>query len=102
MGCVRRLRTRAGGADYIVDGTGRRCVHPKSPKKHVLHSSGWKEGHTDKHLVVVNTRSKRVGFRGLIIARIPWKHEVMTGESVLVFVIWEGSPNEFVRFTQGG
>ena len=51
-------------ADYIIDGTERRRQRPKSPEKQVLHYSGKKKTHSDKNLVVANTRSKRVGYLG--------------------------------------
>ena len=49
-------------ADYIIDGTERRRQHPKSPEKQALHYSGKQKAHSDKNLVIVNTRSKRVGY----------------------------------------
>ncbi len=49
-------------ADYIIDGTERRRQRPKKPKKQAIHYSGKKKMHTDKNLVIVNTRSKRVGY----------------------------------------
>ena len=51
-------------ADYIIDGTERRRQRPKSPEKQALHYSGKKKTHSDKNLVVVNTRTKRVGYLG--------------------------------------
>lgn len=51
-------------ADYIIDGTDRRRQRPKSPEKQALHYSGKKKAHSDKNLVIVNTRSKRVGYLG--------------------------------------
>jgi hypothetical protein len=51
-------------ADYIIDGTERRRQRPKSPEKQALHYSGKKKAHSDKNLVIVNTRSKRVGYLG--------------------------------------
>lgn len=49
-------------ADYIIDGTERRRQRPKKPKKRAIHYSGKKKMHTDKNVVIVNTRSKRVGY----------------------------------------
>ena len=48
--------------DMIVDGVERRRQRPKNREKQVLHYSGKKRQHTDKNLVVVNTRSKRVSY----------------------------------------
>ncbi|SRR6266540_405657 len=50
--------------DYILDGTERRRQRPKSPEKQTLHYSGKKKAHSDKNLVVVNTRSQRVAYLG--------------------------------------
>lgn len=51
-------------ADYIIDGTERRRQRPKSREKQALHYSGKKKAHTDKNLVIVNTRSRRVAYIG--------------------------------------
>jgi Helix-turn-helix of DDE superfamily endonuclease/DDE superfamily endonuclease len=51
-------------ADYIIDGTERRRQRPKSPEKQALHYSGKKKTHSDKNIVIVNTRTKRVGYLG--------------------------------------
>lgn len=59
---ARSERCQAELADYIIDGTERRRQRPKSPEKQALHYSGKKKMHSDKNLVVVNTRSKRVGY----------------------------------------
>jgi hypothetical protein len=55
---------RQEAADYIIDGTERRRQRPKSPEKQALHYSGKKKTHSDKNLVIVHTRSKRVGYLG--------------------------------------
>ncbi len=49
-------------ADYIIDGTERRRQRPKKPEKQAIHYSGKKKMHSDKNVVIVNTRSKRVGY----------------------------------------
>jgi hypothetical protein len=46
----------------IIDGTDRRRQRPKNPEKQALHYSGKKKTHTDKNVVLVNLRSKDVGF----------------------------------------
>lgn len=51
-------------ADYIIDGTERRRQRPKDAQKQALHYSGKKKAHSDKNIVIVNTRSKRVGYLG--------------------------------------
>jgi Helix-turn-helix of DDE superfamily endonuclease/DDE superfamily endonuclease len=61
-GFARSEKGRAEVADYIIDGTERRRQRPKSPEKQALHYSGKKKLHSDKNLVIVNTRSRRVGY----------------------------------------
>jgi DDE superfamily endonuclease len=48
--------------EYIIDGTERRRQRPKNPEKQALFYSGKKKTHSDKNVIVVNTRSKRVGY----------------------------------------
>ncbi len=48
--------------EYIIDGTERRRQRPKDPEKQALFYSGKKKAHSDKNILVVNTRSKRVGY----------------------------------------
>lgn len=55
-------RRRTEATTYIIDGTERRRQRPKSPEKQALHYSGKKKVHSDKNVVVVHTRSKRVGY----------------------------------------
>lgn len=47
--------------DYIIDGTERRRQRSKNPEKQALYS-GKKKAHSDKNVVIVSTRSKRVGY----------------------------------------
>lgn len=49
-------------ADYIIDGTERRRQRSQKPKKQALHYSGKKKAHMDKNVIIVHTRSKRVGY----------------------------------------
>lgn len=55
-------RCHAESTDYIIDGTERRRERPKSPEKQRLHYSGKKKVHSDKNVVIVHTRTKRVGY----------------------------------------
>ena len=55
-------RKQTEPADYIIDGTERRRQRPKKAEKQALHYSGKKKTHSDKNIVIVNTRSKRVGY----------------------------------------
>lgn len=58
-------RRTPAGHDYIIDGTERRRQRPKSPEKQALHYSGKKKAHSDKNVVLVQTRSTRVAYLGL-------------------------------------
>lgn len=48
--------------DLIIDGTERRRQRPKNPEKQVAAYSGKKKTHCDKNVVIVQAKSKRVGF----------------------------------------
>jgi hypothetical protein len=50
--------------DYIIDGTERRRQRPKDSEKQAQHYSGKKKIHSDKNIVIVNRRSKRVEYLG--------------------------------------
>src|SRR5262245_11733825 len=58
----RHERRRGEPPELIIDGTERRRQRPKNPEKQRLHYSGKKKAHSDKNVVVVNARSKRVGY----------------------------------------
>jgi Helix-turn-helix of DDE superfamily endonuclease/DDE superfamily endonuclease len=49
-------------ADLIIDGTERRRQRPKNKTKQTLHYSGKHKTHSDKNIVVVNAKTKRVGY----------------------------------------
>jgi hypothetical protein len=55
-------RGKQEGAELIIDGTERRRQRPKSPEKQALHYSGKRKTHSDKNVVVVNAKTKRVGY----------------------------------------
>ncbi len=55
-------RQRGDPLDLTIDGTERRRQRPKNKEKQALHYSGKKKAHTDKNIVIVNTKSKRVGY----------------------------------------
>lgn len=55
-------RQKAEPPAYIIDGTERERQRPKKPEKQALHYSGKKKIHSDKNLIVVNTKSKRVSY----------------------------------------
>jgi Helix-turn-helix of DDE superfamily endonuclease/DDE superfamily endonuclease len=49
-------------AELIIDGTDRRRQRPKNKATQVLHYSGKQKTHSDKNIVVVNAKTKRVGY----------------------------------------
>jgi len=59
---ARQERRQAESPDVIVDGVERPRQRPKNRQKQVLHYSGKKKLHTDKNIVLVRTRSKRVSY----------------------------------------
>jgi Helix-turn-helix of DDE superfamily endonuclease/DDE superfamily endonuclease len=59
---ARHEHRHAEPPDLIVDGVERRRQRPKNPAKQALHYSGKKKQHTDKNVVLVNTRSKRISY----------------------------------------
>ncbi len=59
---ARHERRQAAPVDLIVDGVERRRQRPKNRQKQALHYSGKKKLHTDKNVVLVHTRSKRVSY----------------------------------------
>jgi hypothetical protein len=59
---ARAERRKGESAEYIIDGTERRRQRPKKPAKQALHYSGKKKAHSDKNVLIVHTRSKRVGY----------------------------------------
>jgi len=48
--------------DFIIDGTERRRQRPKNPQRQAAADSGKKKTHCDKNVVIVQAKSKRVGF----------------------------------------
>lgn len=59
---ARHERRQREGPELIIDGTDRRRQRPKSPEKQALHYSGKRKTHSDKNVVVVNAKTKRVGY----------------------------------------
>ncbi len=55
-------RARGEASDYVIDGTERQRARPKNPEKQALFYSGKKKAHTEKNVVIVQTRTKRVSF----------------------------------------
>jgi hypothetical protein len=46
----------------VIDGTDRRRQRPKNPEKQAAYYSGKKKAHCDKNLVLLDLRTKRIGF----------------------------------------
>jgi len=59
---ARHERARKEPPELIIDGTERRRQRPKGQKKQALHYSGKLKTHSDKNVVVVNAKTKRVGY----------------------------------------
>jgi DDE superfamily endonuclease len=55
-------RDHQEAAVLIIDGTDRRRQRPKNPAKQALYYSGKQKTHSDKTVVVVNAKTKRVGY----------------------------------------
>jgi Helix-turn-helix of DDE superfamily endonuclease/DDE superfamily endonuclease len=55
-------RDHQEAAALIIDGTDRRRHRPKNKEKQALHYSGKHKTHSDKNVVVVNAKTKRVGY----------------------------------------
>ena len=55
-------RDQQEAAELIIDGTDRRRQRPKNKVKQALHYSGKHKTHSDKNIVVVNAKTKRVGY----------------------------------------
>jgi len=59
---ARHERRHQDALVLIIDGTDRRRQRPKSQAKQALHYSGKQKTHSDKNVVVVNAKTKRVGY----------------------------------------
>jgi len=59
---VRHERRHQEAGELIIDGTDRRRQRPQSPEKQGEHYSGKQKTHSDKNVVVVNAKTKRVGY----------------------------------------
>jgi hypothetical protein len=55
-------RAKKEPPELIIDGTERRRQRPQSPAKQALYYSGKHKTHSDKNVVVVNAKTKRVGY----------------------------------------
>jgi len=55
-------RSKGNSAELIIDGVDRRRQRPKKAEKQKLHYSGKKKTHSDKNVVIVNAKTKRIGY----------------------------------------
>jgi hypothetical protein len=78
----RHERRHGEPPELIIDGTERRRQRPKDPEKQRLHYSGKKKAHSDKNVVVVNARSKRVGYLSGTYAGKAHDKKVAEGEAI--------------------
>ena len=59
---ARRERQTREPLNLIIDGTERRRQRPKNKEKQKLHYSGRKKIHSDKNVLIANTKTKRIGY----------------------------------------
>jgi len=59
---ARHERRTGEPLDLIIDGTDRRRQRPKNPEKQTLYYSGRKKTHSDKNVVIVNQKTRRIGY----------------------------------------
>ena len=59
---ARSERRKHEPPELIIDGTERRRQRPQDQEKQALHYSGKKKTHSDKNVVIVNAKTKRVGY----------------------------------------
>ena len=59
---ARQERRHQEAGALIIDGTERRRQRPKTPAKQALHYRGKRKTQSDKNVVVVNAKTKRVGY----------------------------------------
>lgn len=69
--------------DLTIDGTERRRQRPKNKEKQALYYSGKKKAHTDKNVVVVNTKSQRVGYLSRTYAGKTHDKKIADTESIV-------------------
>jgi hypothetical protein len=69
--------------ELIIDGTERRRQRPKSPDKQVAAYSGKKKTHCDKNIVIVQAKTKRVGFLSQTYAGKTHDKKVVDAEPII-------------------
>lgn len=79
---ARHERTKQESPELIIDGTERRRQRPKSPQTQARHYSGKPKTHSDKHVVVVNAKTKRVGSLSLTYAGKTHDQKIVAQEAI--------------------
>jgi len=69
--------------DFIIDGTERRRQRPQNPEKQALHYSGKKKTHSDKNVVIANTKTKRIGYLSQTYAGKTHDKKIADQESIV-------------------
>ena len=81
--CARSERRKHEPPELIIAGTERRRQRPKSQEKQALHYSGKKKTHSDKNVVIVNAKTKRVGYLGRTYAGKTHNKKIADGEQIV-------------------
>lgn len=69
-------------AELIIDGTERRRQRPKTQAKQALHYSGKRKMHSDKNVVIVTAKTKRVGYLSQTYAGKMHDKKIVDNESI--------------------
>jgi hypothetical protein len=79
---ARHEQSQTEPAALIVDGTERCRQRPKDREKQALHYSGKRKTHTDKNVVIVNAKTKRVSYLSQTYAGKTHDKKVVDGEAI--------------------
>jgi hypothetical protein len=88
-------RRHREAVELIIDGTDRRRQRPKSQEKQALHYSGKHKAHSDKNVVVVNAKTKRVGYLSQTYAGKIHDKKIVDTEAIRY-------PREAIRYQDTG
>jgi hypothetical protein len=80
---ARSERRKHEPPELIIDGTERRRQRPKDQEKQALHYSGKKKTHSDKNVVIVNAKTKRVGYLSRTYAGKTHDKKIADGEQIV-------------------
>lgn len=79
---ARQERTKQESPELILEGTERRGQRPKSPQPQARHYSGKPKTHSDKPVVVVHAKTKRVGSLSLTYAGKTHDQKIVDQEAI--------------------